>query len=186
MKYALLACIILFSLPACKPVKSQNTKSEVQFSIVNCDSECIVLGELSRNYLKKDSLYNKWYNKNYDNYRLDTKTIAKLNEVPQEDYTVKIFLGSWCGDSKREVPRFYRILDAIDFNDKHVSLYGLDKKKKSPQQFEKNLNIIKVPTVIIYKNGKELNRIVEIPVESLEKDLLNIITVNTYKNTYSE
>jgi len=48
----------------------------------------------------------------------------------------------------------------------------------------KNINF--VPTIIVYRNTIEVNRIVEIPVESLEQDLLNILTKNTYINVYSD
>ena len=37
------------------------------------------------------------------------------------------------------------------------------------------LRIELVPTIIFYKDGSEIGRIVETPVESMEKDLLKII-----------
>jgi len=38
-----------------------------------------------------------------------------------------------------------------------------------------NLDILKVPTIIFYLKGKEIGRIVETPVKSLEKDMARII-----------
>jgi len=49
---------------------------------------------------------------------------------------------------------------------------------------EKDLNITNIPTFIFYKNGKEMHRIVESPMESLEKDMLKIITGQPYKHAY--
>ena len=34
------------------------------------------------------------------------------------------------------------------------------------------------------KNGKEINRIVEFPIETIEKDILEILTTNDYQNPY--
>jgi len=56
--------------------------------------------------------------------------------------------------------------------------------KQSPQHEEKGLGIFRVPTFIIYKNGVEVNRINEYPVNSLEKDLLIIISNQTYTPNY--
>ena len=56
--------------------------------------------------------------------------------------------------------------------------------KQSPKHEEAGLNIHRVPTVIFYKNGKEINRIVEHPIETFEADIQNIITINNYKSNY--
>ena len=56
--------------------------------------------------------------------------------------------------------------------------------KQSPEHEEAGLNIHRVPTVIFYKNGKEINRIVEHPIETFEADIQNIITNNNYKSNY--
>ena len=34
------------------------------------------------------------------------------------------------------------------------------------------------------KNGNEINRIVEFPIETIEKDILEILTTNNYQNPY--
>jgi hypothetical protein len=47
----------------------------------------------------------------------------------------------------------------------------------SPEKQEKRLNITHVPTFIYYRNEKELGRIVENPMESLEKDTQAIVQV---------
>ena len=36
------------------------------------------------------------------------------------------------------------------------------------------------------KNGKEINRIVEFPVETLEKDIFKILSGQEYKNIYAD
>jgi len=56
--------------------------------------------------------------------------------------------------------------------------------KTTPEQFEKGLHITNVPTFIFYKNGKEVNRIVESTVIYLEQDMLDIVSGNKYKHIY--
>ena len=48
------------------------------------------------------------------------------------------------------------------------------------------MNIHHVPTFILYQNGIEVNRIIETPVESLEKDLIAIIQAKKYSSNYSK
>jgi tetratricopeptide (TPR) repeat protein len=50
-----------------------------------------------------------------------------------------------------------------------------DAYKQSPTGEEKGLNIHRVPTFIFYKDGKEVNRIVESPKTTFEHDLKAII-----------
>ena len=93
-------------------------------------------------------------------------------------------MGTWCGDSKRETPRFYKVLDEADFNLKNLELITVNRSKKTPDNLQEGLDIIKVPTFIIYKNNKEVGRFVERVRESLEKDILKIVSGQDYKHFY--
>ena len=99
-----------------------------------------------------------------------------------------MFLGTWCGDSKKEIPRFYKVLETTKFPENQLQVIAVnrtkDAYKQSPNHEEKGLNIHRVPTFIFYKNGKEVNRIVEHPKETLERDMLNIVTKNKYTPNY--
>ena len=95
-------------------------------------------------------------------------------------------MGTWCSDSQREVPSFYKIMNAIGYQTNKIDLISVDREKSTPQELEKGLDINYVPTIIFYKYGEEINRIVEAPIESLEKDILTILSGNAYKHTYFE
>ena len=127
--------------------------------------------------------YKTWFDQKYDAYTLD---VASISDLKQQLKGVKIkgFMGTWCGDSKREVPRFYKILEATDFNLKNLELITVNRRKKTPDDLQKGLRIIKVPTFIFYKNGKEIGRYVEYARESLEKDMLKIVSEQGYKHSY--
>ncbi|OUR92704.1 hypothetical protein A9Q87_06615 [Flavobacteriales bacterium 34_180_T64] len=145
-----------------------------------------LLGKIDKNGLTSEH-YNSWFSKNYEDYKLNETTIKKIKST-LKNYQITLFLGTWCGDSKREVPRFYKILEACNFPMDQLSVIAVSSKsnryKQSPEHEEQGLNIHRVPTFIFYKNEQKINRIVEYPVESLEKDILNIIRTNNYKSQY--
>ncbi len=87
-------------------------------------------------------------------------------------------MGTWCPDSRREVPRFMRILDIWKFPVSMVTFIGVDNAKLSPVGEYDKLDIQRVPTFIIYKNNIEAGRIIENPTTSLEQDMVNILTRN--------
>ena len=95
-------------------------------------------------------------------------------------------MGSWCGDSKRETPRFYKLLDETGFNQNDFELITVDRSKKTPDNLQEGVDIIRVPTFIFYKDGEEIGRYVEYPRETLEKDILKIITGQPYKHSYDK
>jgi len=140
----------------------------------------------------KDSLtlepFSKWFTPGYENYQPDASTIASLKKQNLDNISIKVFFGTWCGDSKREVPHFLKTLSAISFPDKKIHLIavgtGDSLVKQSPQHEEAGLGIYRVPAFIIYKNGVEINRITEFPAFSLEKDLLAILNGSTYDPNY--
>jgi len=118
--------------------------------------------------------YVEWYEPEYQNYKLDTKTLYKIKDKMPE-IKIKVFFGSWCGDSRREVPRFIKILDYLGIDYDNVEFIALDRNKSAPQ-YKKNIyNIKYVPTFIFFKGEKELGRIIESPEISLEKDMAKIV-----------
>jgi hypothetical protein len=88
---------------------------------------------------------------------------------------VLVFVGTWCSDSKRDVPRFLRIADGTGMTDVDFELHGVDRTMASPDGREQKYAIERVPTFIFIRGGKEIGRIVETPRTTLEGDILNIL-----------
>jgi len=88
---------------------------------------------------------------------------------------IEIYMGTWCSDSRREVPRFLKILDLAIFDFHKLKIISVDRDKISPTHEEIGRNIEYVPTFIIHKNNLEIGRIVEFPIITLEGDLINIL-----------
>lgn len=132
--------------------------------------------------------YRDWFAPQFNAYKVDTTIATKLLE-PIKEFEIVVFLGTWCGDSRKEVPQFYKLLEHLNYPMQKLKVVAVDNEKenykKSPSGEEKGLNIHRVPTFIFYKNGKEVNRIVEHPKISFEADMHQIISSNSYEPNYS-
>lgn len=128
-----------------------------------------------------------WFLPNYQAYQPDSLLIPKIKEL-LKGKNLKIFLGTWCGDSKREVPRMLKILAAAGFDSSKLQLVFVnntaEQYKKSPGHEEQGKNIVRVPTLIVYNSKTELGRFIEYPKESIEKDLLKILKGEPYQPNY--
>src|SRR5476649_784326 len=165
------------TVPVTTPIVNTEIKRE---------SGPVLLGHASHSMLQQPD-YKTWFDKSYDAYTVDTPAVKQLQHGLKHR-SMEIFLGSWCGDSKREVPRMLKILQDAGMDTTYISLVFVDNNlatyKQSPQHEEKNSNIHRVPTFIIYDGSKELGRIVESPVVSLEKDMLSILGHQNYTPNY--
>jgi len=134
----------------------------------------MLVGKIKRTHLQTTD-FNTWYQKEYTEYKPDANTILQLKPL-LKGVRIVLVMATWCSDSRREVPRFYQILDQAGFKEKRMSVLCVDRDKKAGKFESSSLDIKLVPTFIIYKKGREWGRIIETPVESLEKDLLKILS----------
>ncbi|WP_299104924.1 thioredoxin family protein [uncultured Winogradskyella sp.] len=145
-----------------------------------------LLGKIDKKGLEGEN-YKSWFTPNYNDYKTNSELINTISSE-LKNYTITLFMGTWCGDSKQEVPKLYKVLEACHFPMDQLTVIAVSRKldmyKQSPQHEEAGLNIHRVPTIIFYKYGKEVNRIVEHPIETFEEDIQNIITTNDYKSNY--
>lgn len=109
-----------------------------------------------------------------DRYQPDPQTLEILKEI-STNIQILVFLGTWCPDSQREVPRFLKIMDLIQNSHISYKLFGLDRTKKDPEGLAENHQLEFVPTFIVLQNDTELDRIVERPMVSIEQDLADIL-----------
>ena len=98
---------------------------------------------------------------------------------------MEIFAGTWCGESKADLPKMLKILKAANIDSTQIKLIFLNNTaaqyKQSPGHEEAGKNIVRTPTYIIYNAQKEMGRIIDSPVETFEKDLLKILRSEPYQ-----
>ena len=183
MKYNIIYVVLLPALFfSCSTVHTP----VVNKKITDSKGKEMLLGHCSRSCLH-ESPYKAWFDTNYANYVVDTKTADELKSI-LHNKTIMVFMGTWCGDSRREVPRLIKILDYCGLPAKQLELVMVDHRdgayKQSPQHQEKGRQIFRVPSILVFAGNKEMNRVVESPKESLEKDLLAIVAGQHYESNY--
>lgn len=123
----------------------------------------------------REGIFGLYFGSQYELYQPDKKYIEKMKgAINNTDITV--VFGSWCGDSKIQVGRFFKVLDEAGFNNMHLKIIGVNRDKNALSVNVEPMGIERIPTFIVYQGGKELGRIVESPKKSLEKDLSRIIS----------
>ena len=81
---------------------------------INNTGQIKLLGTFERELLSEET-FADWFNPNYDTFEIDKQTTQKIKESINEVDSIQVFFGTWCGDSKREVPRFLKIMDELNY-----------------------------------------------------------------------
>ena len=185
------ACISLLSCkdqsqktpPGFLEKKQENYISDKLVQDPENDGAQMLLGKVNYVDFKNDSLF-PWMSENFKAYKPDSITLIGLKKELKGVY-IKAFMGTWCEDSQREVPGFYKILKSIGINEERIDMIAVSHDKDTPQGYEKELNIAYVPTFIFYKQEQELGRFVEYAQgATLEEDILTIVTNQPYIPAY--
>ncbi|MBE7690451.1 thioredoxin domain-containing protein [Tenacibaculum piscium] len=145
-----------------------------------------LVGIATKKDFKQEPYASEWFNDFYRYYQTDKKTINKL-KTHLKDVTIRGFVATWCGDSQRVLPNFYKILDQANFNYINSEIVAVNRKKKG-NGLEKGLDIIRIPTFIFYKDGKEIGRFVEHALDgsTIEEDILKIVSGKPYTHPYQK
>ena len=165
---------------------AQNNATYVNQEALDRSGGTMLLGRTTLSALYRMP-YQSWFEKGQKDYEADSLIINKLKPFAK-DLTFKIYAATWCGDTRRELPRFIKILADLGVRPSQYELYMVDNHaenyKQAPESTIYGGSIFRVPTFVIEKDGKELDRIIEEPVENLEKDLLSIASGNAYEPAY--
>ncbi len=152
-------------------VSAQDLNKKIHDEVHNKD---ILINACTREGITTFPEFKEMYDPLYEAYVPDAATMIELKKLVRNE-KIKIVLGTWCGDSKANVPNFLKILDALHFKEKNVEIIAVDGNKKAENGLLNGLDIKMVPTFIVFdKKDKELGRIIEGPKTTLEGDLLEI------------
>ena len=119
--------ILLILLVSCE--NSQNQKPlPIEYG-KTIEGKIILLGKINRANLER-SEHVKWFKKEYDFYKVKNQWAESVEEH-FKGINLKLFMGTWCEDSEREVPAIFKLLDAVNFDQNKIdvvffgSLFGL-------------------------------------------------------------
>jgi thiol-disulfide isomerase/thioredoxin len=178
-----LAAVAAMVIYSCSPKMG----GHIAQTVTDANGNKMLLGLANKTDLLKEP-FADWFVKNEAAYTTDAAT-ANLLKPLLADKRFTIFMGTWCGDSKREVPRIYKVLQACGVTKKQITLVMVNNNdsayKQSPGHEEKGLHIHRVPTLIMWEGTAEKGRMVESPVVSWEKDLFTIANGQPYTPHYA-
>ncbi|HEV2856241.1 MAG TPA: thioredoxin family protein [Thermoanaerobaculia bacterium] len=164
----LVSALVLTSL-ACTTASPQGAgRSEAK-----AKEEGVLVGPVTRDQVEGASA--EWMQAEVE-AQPDAQVAQALASVePGADVTV--YLGTWCSDSRREVPRLWKAIDAaggtVPFTLHYV---GVDHDKKEPAAAIAEGDVHYLPTFIVRRGGKEVGRVIETSPNGIERDLLALLT----------
>lgn len=120
-----------------------------------------------------------------DGWQPDATVVAALGAIATPT-DILCVLGTWCEDSQREVPRFWRLLEAAGNPHLRLSMVAVGRAGDPVanqtladlgfgEDYRAEHGIEKVPTFVFSHDGREIGRIVETPAVSLEVDAAGIL-----------
>lgn len=169
--YLLYSLVAFFSFA--NSIDAQNSQY-----YIDKDNHKHFCGKFSLDALFSDTLTAPWVIKEYDEFILEKKHYDWKKNL--ENVQVTIFLGTWCGDSRVQVPRFIKIWDMLGLKRSQINVVAVydgsipDKYKQSPTGEEKKKGVHRVPVFIFERNNKEFARIVESPRTDMLTDIAQI------------
>jgi hypothetical protein len=119
--------------------------------------------------------YETWKTLRAQDYAPDAAAVKAIGERGR-DVSVLAIVATWCPDSKREVPRFFKIYDQAGIGLGTVTLVAVDRTKKDAEGLTEKHQVTRVPTFVFLRGGQEIGRVTERAVTTLEGDIAAIVT----------
>jgi len=116
-----------------------------------------LLGHVTREQVRG---YAPWLSLFVQSYAPDPGAVATI-KANANGVTALLIMATWCPDSKRELPRFFAIMDGAGMDEAMLTMVGVDRTKKDPGGLTEKWGITRVPTFVFLRNGQEVGRVVE-------------------------
>lgn len=136
----------------------------------------ILWGNVDLETIKTSEVTKEWFGNYYGQYELSDAQKNSLTQLLTKVKSVYVFMGTWCGDTQIQLPKFVHILEDAGIKENQMRFLALDhnkldRLKNNPQ------SITRVPTMVfIGKDDVELGRIVENPSkEGLAHDIIALL-----------
>ncbi len=129
------------------------------------------LKDFVRSNLDNFKIY-PWFEYAYRDYVPDAQKVDSL-VLLKDHISIIVFGGSWCGDTHELLPKFYKAVEIAKIAPSRITLVGVDRRKHSHDGRCWKYRIKRVPTFVLFYDGKEIGRVVESVQINIESDILN-------------
>ncbi len=143
----------------------------ISFAFVSSCTKQYLTGYYSKPEFLAACEWKKKINMNYTPEKEWMDSIASLRFKDSVD--LRVFLGTYCPDSKRWVPKFFSFSDQLPLRD--LEIVSVDTTKKDEKGFAQRTGLRKIPTFVFYQNGNEIGRLVEKPRGKMERRFFDIL-----------
>lgn len=175
MKKFLVIFVIILAFNFTQFAQAQTQNQYVILKDSAHDNAKMLKGIIDKNDLTSDTLF-KWYAESQRIYPHPDTSAVNAFRNNKDEISFIIFGGTWCEDTHFVLPKFYKIQEASDFPENRITVFAVDRTKKTTGNIAQAMNITNVPTIIVMKNGKESGRVVEYgKTGHWEKELTDII-----------
>ncbi len=132
-----------------------------------------LVGAITRDDLRE---YAPWQQVLTQAYAPEPAVVRSITGAAR-DVTVFAIVATWCPDTKRELPRFFAIMEASGIPETALTMVAVDRTKKDAEGMTERLGITRVPTFVFLRKGEEIGRFVErVPPDStLEREIARVL-----------
>jgi len=132
-------------------------------------------GLLQKNQLTQDTTF-AWYALNGKFLKPDPTMVSTIAAHANKVQLV-LFVGTWCHDSQQLLPKYFKTLEAANFPEGQLTIFGVDRAKTTIGGMHNVFGVQNVPTLIVMQAGKELGRIVEYGTTGMvDKELAELVS----------
>ena len=113
----------------------------------------------------------------YSSYKPNKLVLDSIREIISVGNILKVdvYGGNWCSDTRYGMGGLTHVLDDLGMKKNDFRYIRVDKDKKIIGIKSEGIEISRVPLVIFLIDNKEIGRIIENPMESWEKNLLQLL-----------
>jgi thiol-disulfide isomerase/thioredoxin len=122
-----------------------------------------------------ESFNDVWKGLRAQDYEPEAAAVSTIREHAK-DVEVVAVVATWCPDTRRDLPRFFKIADQAGWPIENMKFLAVDRTKKDAGGLTEKWNVTRVPTFIFIRGGQEIGRVVERPTTTLEKDIAGIVS----------
>lgn len=109
--------VLTFVASACAP----------SYRIVQDDIARAVVGRISWREWQREA---EWKSYTDTTYKPDAASLKSLTSLITPEISFRLIAGTWCDDSREEMPRLFPLLTVIGVNTDTVELWGVSRSKR--------------------------------------------------------